>query len=460
MAEFAQLKELRQQHPELFHRDIVTLHPKVLNFLGMTALPKDLPLGYIRLYPEDFIVEEVSRDGTIHTIEPETLPETLTAEDRRTLYCDVVKMGVGTADMQWRLANELNIDRSRVLYAGLKDEVAITSQLISLRGVRYEQIKDIKLPGIFCKNFYYGKDIIRVGSHAGNRFTILVRTERDIAAEDFNSAIQRVEQSGFLNYYGHQRFGYRPHRLGNRHSNHVLGKFICRGEYDQSLKTFLTATNDNEMPLFANIRLEAQKIYSDWPKLHELYSRYPVYFERELILVSHLIANPKDSLGALCMLEPQVKMWVQAYVSYCFNLLLSELSQKGTLPEKLPLPMSPDAADRAPYRSLFEQHGTLDIFKYIKPFPSIAIARHHIETKIKADIHSLTSVPKGVIVNFTLGKASYATTFLLNLFTLITDEPVPEWVDRDKIDIKATIGIGSVKAANEALGKSMAPLDM
>jgi tRNA(Glu) U13 pseudouridine synthase TruD len=122
--------------------------------------------------------------------------------------------------------------------------------------------------------------------------------------------------------------------------------------------------------------------------------------------------------------------------------------------------MSPDAADQIPYRSLFEQHGTTDFFKHIKPFPSIAIARHHIATRIKSEIHNLVSVPKGVIVNFTLGKASYATTFLLNLFTLVTDEPVPAWVDRDKIDTKATIGTGSVKAASTALGKSMMPLDM
>lgn len=451
IAEWQKLQRIRAEHPELFVRDQLALYLRILTFLGMHALPTDLPVGYIRRYPEDFIVEEVTRDGNVHTIEPEEDPQAPQGQDRRTLYCDVVKRGIGTADMQWRIAEAAGLERDQVQYGGLKDEVAITSQLISLRKVRYEQVNGLAIPGIFLKHCFYGKDIIRVGSHESNEFTILVRTQQDIDHEQLSAAVGIMGKEGFLNYYGQQRFGFRPHRLGGRHANHVLGKYILQGRYEEAVKSFFTGTNDGEIPLFAQIRRQAAQHYGAWPKLLEIFSQFPINYERELVLVAHLLQNPNDFVGALQALESQAKMWVHAYVSFCFNTLLSSLSKQGTLPTLLPLPISPAREDQEPYARLFQEHKTTGFLKWIKPFPSIAVARRHVPTRVVPAIYRVAPVSRGVIFHFRLGKGSYATTMLMNLFTLLTDEPIPDWVSSEQIDVKATIGTGSVQRARNAL---------
>lgn len=91
---------------EIFHR------------IGIAIPNESRPQGYLRLYPEDFIVEEVSQKKEISKIEPSK--KEIYPDYPFCLGCNLVKAGISTFDAQNLLANEFEIKPGRITYAGLK----------------------------------------------------------------------------------------------------------------------------------------------------------------------------------------------------------------------------------------------------------------------------------------------------------------------------------------------------
>jgi TruD family tRNA pseudouridine synthase len=454
LREAERLEQIRRAHPEQFARDLETVARKIPPYIGIQSLPTDLPLGYIRFRPEDFIVEEVDATGAIHTIEPDADDfDGDPSEAGQTIYCDLVKRELGTQEAQELLAAHWNIGRERILYAGMKDEVAITSQEISVRKLPLEQVHGTRLHNVFLKNCRTGKGLQKIGRHDGNRFTILVRTREPLDEAPFNERMDRLAERGFLNYYGQQRFGYSPHRIGDRYFGHVIGRRLCQGKYDEAIELFLCASNDAEIPLFRELRQQARTIYGQWNDMAELFGVFPVTFHRELTILRALSQHNGDAIAAIKALDRLVFFWIHGYVSHVFNLKLSQLAQAGgPLPETLPLVLSRAAEDQEPYRDIMAGHGTENMVQNVDPIYRVGDQRRQVRTITVPTIHHLANFEAGVIVQFTLPTGAYATTFLQNAFTLLEDTPVPEWVNGDAVDSKATLGEGSVAAASQALG--------
>jgi tRNA pseudouridine13 synthase len=64
-----------------------------------------------------------------------------------------------------------------------------------------------RLPGVLLGNFRYSKTGLQLGSLAGNLFTIVLRA---VASSDCGAvmlATRRLKETGFVNYFGLQRFG-------------------------------------------------------------------------------------------------------------------------------------------------------------------------------------------------------------------------------------------------------------
>ncbi|MFA5775203.1 MAG: tRNA pseudouridine(13) synthase TruD [Ilumatobacteraceae bacterium] len=453
LREAERLKQIQRDHPEQFQRDLEAVAHKIPPYIGMQALPADLPVGYIRLHPEDFIVEEVDATGTIHTIEPDA-PDVQgdASEDGQTVYCDLVKRGLGTQEAQELLAAHWNIGRDRILYAGMKDEVAITSQEISIRKLPLNQVHGTQLSNIFLKNCRTGKGLQKIGRHEGNRFTIIVRTREPLDEAVFEQRMHTIASEGFLNFYGQQRFGYSPHGIGDRYSGHLIGQRLCQGKYDEAIQLFLCATNEAEIPLFRELRQQARAIYGQWNNMAELFGVFPETFHRELTILRALAEDNGNALSAIKALDRLVFFWVHGYVSFVFNLKLSQLAQAGAaLPETLPLVLSRAAEDQAPYREIIAEHGTEDMVRNVEPVYRVGDQRRQVRTKIIPTIHHLANFDGGTIVQFTLPTGAYATTFLQNAFTLLEDAPIPAWVQGEAIDSKATLGEGSVASASRRL---------
>ena len=92
--------------------------------IGILSFPRDLPRGYIKYSPLDFIVEEIRQDGRVITVDGDGGVPLM--EGTGTIYADIVKVGISTLDAATRLANALGIEAKQIGHAGIKDAVALT----------------------------------------------------------------------------------------------------------------------------------------------------------------------------------------------------------------------------------------------------------------------------------------------------------------------------------------------
>ncbi|MCX6812131.1 MAG: tRNA pseudouridine(13) synthase TruD [Candidatus Berkelbacteria bacterium] len=418
-----------------------------LSKIGIDYNPGKISDGFIKLFPEDFIVEEIANDSRIIDISPEeiNLPEEI-SNSRPQVDADMVKRGIGTLEAVEKISLTLDINPSDIHYAGFKDSRAITAQTITISGTAPEKIQEIVIPNIFLKNIHQRKGVREIGNLKGNKFSILIRTDK-IDTEKLVSKLKKIKSEGFYNFFSLQRFG-------SRLINTELGRLILQGNYEQAVKTFLTSTTLCENRIICNIRTEAGKSWGNWEKMTEVFSKFPSVFYYELTLLESLQKNDGKYLLGLKTIEDQSKMFVYAYGSFCFNKLLSLYAKSGEqIPESLPI-----LADVSKVLELYKKVVSEEELKTLifqqPAFPTMTMTKiRQNPTKIFPEIHKIYELPVGYVISFSLGKGAYATTFLAEFFDLFQGEPVPSWVDKTKCDVKAVLGETSISQTQNKFPK-------
>lgn len=444
---FAQLKK---EKPELFLSSKIP-EKKILSQIGIKYEFPQRQRGYFRLYPQDFIVEEISESGEIFQIEPKETKIHPPKSSSGTIYATLVKVGISTFNAISQLASFLKIPVNRIGYAGLKDIKAITSQRIAIPNINLEnflRIKNSSFSNFFLTDFSFGKGTIAPGQLLGNRFTIFIRTEKEIEKKQISERIREIEEKGFLNFYGPQRFG-TPRLLA-----HHFGKLILQERYKEAIFAFLFEPGLKGIPLINQIRKEAEKLAPNWQEIEEKFKKFPYTFREELRLLAFLKKNPSNFIGALIFLKDQITLWVYAYASYLFNLLLSS-EKEIKLPPEIPLLLSDNPKDWEIYKFWLKEDQIENFQKAISPFRFILLKRRFVKTRVFPQKIQFKILPEGIILSFILEKGIYATTLLMNIFELETGEPIPEWVSFKEIDAKKELGIGSIKKIKEILGKKI-----
>ncbi len=440
------LKRVQKEKPEFFVSEHFFNNEEALPKIGIFGFDKVRPLGYVRLYPQDFIVEEIHNDRSISQVEYLGNKFVPAESGKYTLYADLVKANIPTFEAINRLANELRIPENKIGYSGIKDAQAITSQRISLQGVRIEEIKNIKCEGFFLSNFSYGKGVLQPGSLLGNRFSIFARTKKMEDEEWFIKKIGVLKQNGFLNYYQTQRFG------GLRFMSHIFGKMILQRRYEETIKLFLTEPSLYDIKLIKDIRIRASEFYGDWRNMKEILLRLPYVFQNEMKVLEYLERNHNDFIGALIEIRNQTTLWVYSYSSLLFNKYLSRASvNKEFLPDEIPLALSPLYEDQKLYMEWFKEDNIRDISQALRPFGFLQLRRRFLATRIFPKDIVFRTTSAGVAISFSLPKGAYATTFLMNLFKLHQGLPIPEWIKDTDVDVKELLEIGSIEPAKKIL---------
>ncbi|MBX3329325.1 MAG: tRNA pseudouridine(13) synthase TruD [Nitrospira sp.] len=172
-------------------------------------LTGDLPGigGEIRTVPEDFQVEE--------------RPLYLPCGEGEHLYVTITKRGLSTPDLVRRLSSMLGVKTQAIGVAGLKDARAVTTQMVSLQGVRPEQISRLRIDEIVLNVQILGphRNRLRTGHHSGNRFRLVIRNVADHAAETVPAILQQLSLRGIPNYFG-------PQRQGKDGDNYCIGALL------------------------------------------------------------------------------------------------------------------------------------------------------------------------------------------------------------------------------------------
>jgi TruD family tRNA pseudouridine synthase len=432
--ELQNLAQIYKNHPQLFARSTDREGPEMLSKYGI-CIPgqASLPPGYVKLWPQDFIVEEITHGNTITTIDWEE-KETPKGEGD-TIYATLVKGGLSTIEAIAELASTLRVEEKQIQFAGIKDKDALTAQRISLRKIPLDAILAVASPYFFLKDLQRGKGAIAKSGLEGNKFTILIRTTETYNPDGIEKNINTIAREGFWNYYYLQRFG-TPRLI-----NFYWGYLILKGQYKEAIAHYLSEGTVRELPYIRNLRELIKGYIDDWETISTIFEPFPVMFHNELKVIDYLKNNPTDYAGALGTIPEQITLWIYAFSSWLFNnRIASFLKTNSKVPEELPLFLSRDPKDWDYYRDFLDRMRIWPPpFENLRPFPAVQIRKNMIKTKEKIIFHKLQHVPEGIILSFSLPKGVYATTFLAHIFQLVSGVP-PDGIKPEAVNIKKELG--------------------
>lgn len=311
----------------------------------------------IKQIPEDFMVWEI--------------PSYFLAKKGIYSYYWMRKKNLTTIEAAKRIATRLNIPLRRVGFAGNKDKVAVTEQVISIKSSK-KKPESLKFMGIELEFIGNGDSPISLGDLKGNRFKITVR---NINQRRFMlKSIERIP-----NLFGQQRFS---------KNNAEIGKFIVQ----------------------KNFRKAAQLIDN-------------------LDVKDYLDENPADAVGAIRTLPLKLrKIYINAYQSLIWNKAVEEYLKKHPFKnEKIPIVgfgtnLRTDTAGNI-IRGLMLKEGITTRDFIIPQMPELSSEGSERDLFIKPQNFSLKAGDDELnkrrfkaIVSFTLPKGSYATVVIEQLF--------------------------------------------
>lgn len=130
---------------------------------------------------------------------------------------------------------------------------------------------------------------LRFGEHGGNRFTVLIR-HLDPACTDsmLAAAVRRVQVRGFINYFGHQRFG---NSAASMMPSIEVGRLLCLKDWDRALAAAMRVPSHSCNP---DERRAKQRFDSADPcrTAPEALSLLPKYCHDERMLLQALAEVP------------------------------------------------------------------------------------------------------------------------------------------------------------------------
>lgn len=428
-----------KKNPSLFEYETFVDDPDFLKEFGI-AIPnkENFPRAYLKFLPQDFIVEEVTKDGTILTADKESnFPSSSVEIAGDTVYATLVKCNIATFDAIKEISRQTDSKIEQIQYAGIKDKAAITSQRISIRRVPKEKIEAISSEFFFLKDISTGKGVVEKGGLTGNRFTILLRTEGSLIDEDQKQglleAFDKVMKNGFYNFFYLQRFG------SPRLTNFRWGFHVLKGDYKEALRERLFEPGLRESTYFQNLRKNTDAFFGDWVKVKEAFAPFPLICHQEHTLIDYMLEHPTDYLGALKQLPDQVCLWVYGLEALLYNQLLSNFIVREQVPERLPMSINNLPQNWAFYKTELQELGIYPPpIQNLRPFP-MRLAAPLMETRDRPIMENIEVISEGVIMQFRLKKGEYATTFLSHLFNLTSGKP-PADIFREPKDIKEPLG--------------------
>lgn len=157
----------------------------------------------IKQLPEDFYVEEVMK---------------LELGEGDYSYFLLEKKKWNTLDLVEVIAKKLGIKVNRIGYAGIKDRNAVSRQYISIFKINKERVENLKIKNARLNCLGNGRERIFLGRLKGNKFRIAVR-DLDKTSE---KKIKNV-----VNYFDEQRFSGR---------NILIGRALVKREFSKVVK--------------------------------------------------------------------------------------------------------------------------------------------------------------------------------------------------------------------------------
>uniref|UniRef100_A0A8C7XY07 Pseudouridylate synthase PUS7L n=1 Tax=Oryzias sinensis TaxID=183150 RepID=A0A8C7XY07_9TELE len=149
-------------------------------------------------------------------------PRKRTAEEPEDIYTAFIlrKVNLETLEAISHMAAALGVLPSDFTYAGIKDKRAVTYQSMVVKKVSPERLKEKSMEfekrGMQVSHVHKVGEPLKLGRLRGNHFDLVVRNIKPHRTASFadahleglvKEAVENVKTTGFVNYYGPQRFG-------------------------------------------------------------------------------------------------------------------------------------------------------------------------------------------------------------------------------------------------------------
>lgn len=282
---------------------------------------KDRAHGTIKGKPEDFIVEEITANGTVLELGKSYSCADLGLEEDHNGRFSVFIMQKTSWNTQQALkaiARKFRRGVRSTGFAGTKDRNSVSVQLCSIFGIEPRSLAGMHIKDISINGAWKESNKIEMGDLLGNRFRI---TLRNPSGYGNIQEIVRDLDGIFPNYYGGQRFG-------NRGTNADIGADMLRGNFREAALRFLTdASNEtNEDARIAREQLSKELDFKD------ALGYFPEYLKYERSMLEYLAKFPGNYANAIRKLpRPISLMFVHSVESYIFNRELEERIKSGEI---------------------------------------------------------------------------------------------------------------------------------
>ncbi len=262
--------------------------------------------GTIKSRPEDFLVDEVSLYDPSGTGEH--------------VYLGIEKAGVSHVEMISHLRRHFDVPQRAIGFAGMKDKVAVTRQMISIRFPR-----DRPMPGpvdheriqvLWIKRH---TNKLRLGHLAGNRFSIRIRDVEPVRVTAIRPALEHLASVGIPNYFGGQRFGYRC-------NNHLLGRMLLREDWS-GMAAELLGSGGTPFPEY---QLERRKLF-DEGRYKEAAAMWTPADRNELTVIKAFAAGRTGGSALRAVGTAALSFWISSLQSAVYNRVLDRRLDDETL---------------------------------------------------------------------------------------------------------------------------------
>jgi tRNA pseudouridine13 synthase len=232
----------------------------------------------------------------------------------------LLKENIDTMSAIASLSKSLRIKTNGIEYSGTKDKRGVTTQICTVyrrKPADFQGMNRYKgFPTIRVGDFSYVEKPVSLGAICGNQFEIVLR---DVALEESHivAACKAMGQSGFINYFGLQRFG----KGGSK--SHDIGKAVIKSEW-QTCIDMLFADRVGDKLEFS----KAKTLYQN-KQYKEALRFMPDSMYSEKLVLKKLISNPSDVLGAYNAMPKNTRLLcMHAYQSYIWNMAVTKRLQQ------------------------------------------------------------------------------------------------------------------------------------
>lgn len=254
------------------------------------------------------------------------------------LIVELTKENWDTHNVIREISRRLRVSKNRIGFAGTKDKSARTTQKISIWDVDEEELERVRITDVSLKLIGRSNKAISLGDLYGNEFEIVIRNiegRKTKIKQNIEAITTEIENAGGVpNFFGVQRFGIR------RPITHVVGKHLIKGEIKEAVMSYIADIFADESEEAKQARLLCKE--GELKELKESLKKMPSFLRYEKAMLNELVkgvrgSNEADFLSAFSVLPKNLqKLFVHAYQSYLFNLVLSHrLKQNLPLNEAL-----------------------------------------------------------------------------------------------------------------------------